>query len=254
MKKVISLGLAMTLAVSTLLTGCKGSSKETAAEKVAEEITEEASASEALEEETSVEEIDMQQNLGGNALADELMKKYSAGAGEYDGNVIKVKRDESIQLTLGYNPWGDDAELSPSESFVIYQDADLKFPVEAGSYEYDAETGILTIEPPFYGIGEMDSDEIDLSHLSGNYLCDEGGCGWGTLAQYYLVTKVDTETGEELSKPLITVVKVKSELSAPQMTFEPTDDGYARFTWKEVPGAEGYLLFTINTIIFNGHT
>lgn len=181
-----------------------------------------------------------------NALADELKKKYSgAGVGDYSGDVIEVRRDESATLTLGFNLWEKDLDID--ECFAIYQDAELKYPVKAGDYDFDEDTGILTIEPPYYGIAEMDSSEIDLSYLGGNYMNEDEGNGWGNLAQYYLKTTVDLETGEPLSNPVITVIRVKSEIStAPQLVFDQTEDGYARFSWQAVPGAAGYLLFMIN--------
>lgn len=58
---------------------------------------------------------------------------------------------------------------------------------------------------------------------------------------------MDTETGEPLAAPEITVIKINAEIrTAPQLVFDQTEEGYARFSWKEVPGAEGYLLFLIN--------
>lgn len=236
-------GIVTVLTVSMLLAGCASDNAEKTdgqehTQASAEESDKAQKESEiAFDSETVPEE---------NNLAEALKKKYSgAGAGEYDGNVIKVKRDESIQIELGYNPW--DSETKVSDSFVIYQDANLKFPVEAGNYDYDASSGMLTIDPPFYGVAEIDSNEVDLSHLSGNYLADSDDYGWGTLSQYYLAAKVDTRTGKALSKPVITVIKVESEITqAPQLVFDQTEDGFARFSWKEVPGADGYLLFVIN--------
>lgn len=164
-----------------------------------------------------------------------------SGTPETEGTSIQ----EDVTLTLGFNLWEKDLDMD--ESFVIYQDADLKYPVEAGDYDFDESTGILTIEPPYYGIAEMDSSEIDLGHLSGNYMMEDEGHGWGNLAQYYLKTTVDLETGEMLANPAITVIRVKSEIpTAPQLVFDQTEDGYARFSWQAVPGADGYLLFMIN--------
>lgn len=181
------------------------------------------------------------------ALADELKKKYSAAdKKEYDGNVIKVKRDQPVQVSLGFDLWEKD--IDPYDSFIIYQDAELKFPVEVGSMDYDEETGMLIIEPPYAGVAEItDSDQVDLSHLNGNYLSGDEENGWGTLSQYYMQSSVDLETGKALSSPVITVIRVEAEISqAPQLVFDQTEDGYARFSWKAVPGAEGYLLFRIN--------
>lgn len=238
--KLMEKGMVIVLAAALLLTGC--ASGGTGEKESDTENTEQ----EAVSEEKEVSS-DTEADLEKSTLVDELKKKYAgAGAGEYDGNLIKVNRDESIQIELGYNPWNSDMPVS--ESFIIYQDADLKFPVDVGSYDYDDSTGILTIEPPFFGIAEiMESSDVDLSHLSGNYLSEDEGYGWGTLSQYYLKACVDVETGKPLAAPVITVIKVNSEIAqAPQLVFDQTDEGYARFSWKQVSGAEGYLLFRIN--------
>lgn len=241
LKYLLKKGIVTVFAAALVLTGCTSNSTvDTDIETQKEEVNEEKS------KDTEEKESKTASESGKNTLAEDLKKKYSgAGAGEYDGNVIKVNRDESLEIELGYNPWQSDIDLS--ESFVIYQDADLKFPVDAGYYEYDASTGILTIEPPFYGIAEIGSSEIDISHLKGNYLTGDTESGWGTLSQYYMKTCVDTKTGKKLASPVITVIKVNSEITqAPQLVFDQTEDGYARFSWKQVPGAEGYLLFRVN--------
>ncbi|MBQ8597700.1 MAG: hypothetical protein IJ409_07930, partial [Lachnospiraceae bacterium] len=258
LRQLVKKGIVTTLVAAMLLSGCGSaetaaepeqevteSTSDETAEEVAEESTDADSEQQASAEEESTEEA--KADTDKSELADALKKKYSASEKtEYNGEVIKVNRDESIQIELGYNPWGDDITLSPSESFVVYQDAELQYPVDIFTYDYDADNGMLTVGPPYYGVGEMDSSEIDLSHLSGNYLMEDDSDGWGTLGQYYLAAYVDAQTGEELEKPVVTVIKVQAELSTPQMTFDPTDDGYACFTWKEVEGADGYLLFRID--------
>ncbi|MDE7444899.1 MAG: hypothetical protein K2N15_04235 [Lachnospiraceae bacterium] len=245
LKKLLKTGIAAGLAASLLLTGCAQGGADQ------EETNTQINAQEGEAGENNTEEAEdngekeSSGNSDSNQLAEELKEKYAAEAGEYDGNVIKVNRDESLQIELGYNPWLSDQDLS--ESFVIYQDADLKYPVEAGSYEYDEEAGVLIIEPPFYGIAEIDSDEIDLSHLNGNYITEYEECGWGTIPQYYLAANVDIQTGEPINTPVITVIKINAEIAqAPSLVFDQTEDGYARFHWQEVKGAEGYLLFMIN--------
>lgn len=240
LKKLLKVVTSTGLVAALLLTGCaSGSVNEENAvfeanEKSGEEETDGAQAS----SEGIGEEV--------NDLADELKKKYAtAEAGEYDGNVIEIGRDEMLQIEIGYNPWLSEQEIA--ESFIIYQDAELKYPVEVGSYEYDENQGKLIIEPPFYGVAEMDSSEIDMSHLQGNYLTEYEEGGWGTISQYYLATYVDTKTGDPISTPRITVIKINAEISqAPTLVFDQTEDGYARFSWQEVKGAEGYLLFVIN--------
>lgn len=249
--KLIKRGFITVFAATLVLTGCaSGKADEKAGgtenvEQTAEESDDAEKENENKDEDKGAS--DAESSGGENTLAEDLKKKYAgAGAGEYDGNVIKVNRDESIQLELGYNPW--DTDISPADSFIFYQDAELKYPLEVGSYEYDASAGTLTIEPPFYGVAEMHtSSDVDLSHLNGNYLSEDEENGWGTLSQYYMKTCVDLETGKELANPTITVIKINAEIAqAPQVVFDQTEDGFAHFSWKQVPGAEGYLLFRIN--------
>lgn len=245
LNKLKKTGLAVGLAAVLLFTGCAqtGTGDENTDTEANTQAVEENDESERAEEREETEEKEDAQSA---SLAQELREKYAAAdAAEYDGNVIKVNRDEALRIEIGYNPWVMDKELS--ESFVIYQDADLNYPVEAGGYEYDEEAGMLIIEPPFYGIAEMTSSEISLDHLNGNYITEYEENGWGTIPQYYLAANVDTKTGETVNTPVITVIKVNAEIAqAPALTFDQTEDGYARFSWQAVKGAEGYLLFMIN--------
>lgn len=242
-KNQLERSIAAIAAVSMLLTGCAGNQPVSTDSKAAQEHEEK---TETQKPQQTASDPAADQQAGNDELAQRLQQKYAgASAGEYDGNVIKVRRDEPVTLELAYDPNESDDKLS--DSFVIYQDAELRYPVEAGDLEYDAASKTLTIAPPFYGIAEMDSNEIDLGYLSGNYLKADEGYAWGTLPQYYLASNVDTATGKRLEKPVITVIQIEAEIAqAPQLVFDQTDDGYARFSWKEVPGADGYLLFTIN--------
>lgn len=246
-KKQLKKGITAVLAVSMLLTGCAGNQPVRTDSKATQE-NEENNKTETGTQKTEQTTSDSAANkqAGNDELVQRLQQKYAgASAGEYDGNVIKVRRDEPVTLELAYDPNESDDRLS--DSFVIYQDAELKYPVEAGDMEYDESSKTLTIVPPFYGIAEMDSNEMDLGYLGGSYLKEDEGHGWGTLPQYYLACNVDTATGKRLDKPVITVIKIDAEIAqAPQLVFDQTDNGYARFSWKEVPGADGYLLFTIN--------
>jgi len=246
-KSQLKKGITTVLAASMLLTGCTGNQPVSTDSRATQE-NEEGKQTEAGTQKTeqTASESAANTQTGNDELVQRLQQKYAgASAGEYDGNVIRVKRDEPVTLELAYNPNESDEKLS--DSFVIYQDAELQYPVEAGDMEYDAVSKTLTIAPPFYGIAEMDSNEMELGYLSGNYLKEDEGHAWGTLPQYYLASNVDTATGKHLDKPVITVIKIDAEIAqAPQLVFDQTDDGYARFSWKEVPGAYGYLLFTVN--------
>ncbi|MCM1119378.1 MAG: hypothetical protein NC543_08465 [bacterium] len=244
-------GLVMLLTAAMFLGGCGDAVGED--EPATAVSGEEASKGENSQEQGSAAEPSGSEEAAGEPAADvdlqlieELMQKYGANsAAKYSGNVIEISRDEAIQIPIGYNPWSREEHIR--ESFVVYQDNELQFPMELGIPDYNAETGVLTLNPPYYGTAEMDDYEVDLSHLSGNYLMAEEGYAWGNLSQYYLAAYVDAETGDPLEHPVITVVKIKAEIrTAPQLMFDQTEDGYARFSWKEVPDADGYLLFLVN--------
>ena len=185
-RKQTAVTLAIWLLLSLLLAAC-GKKTDNESAVLQEEVQEQSSENNKKQEEVSDDGAkDKPEETGNKDLVDALKKKYSASEKqEYDGNVIKIDRNESIQIEIGYNPW--DREDKVEENFVIYQDAQLQSPVDVGIFDYNTDNGILTIEPPFYGVAEMNgSDDVDLSHLSGNYLFGDDERGWGTLSQYYI--------------------------------------------------------------------
>ena len=126
LKKLFRQGIAVVLTASMLLAGCaSGNNGETNADDNSQSESESKAEDKGKSEEQS---SDASKSTDDDTFVEELKKKYAgAGAGEYDGNVIKVKRDESIQIELGYNPWVSDQKIY--ESFEIYQDVEMKFPV-----------------------------------------------------------------------------------------------------------------------------
>lgn len=238
-KKYLEKAAAVILAAAMLASGC-GKAAGTGEKPTVQE-------SGATAEESSQAAVHTARNSGSQEeLVAALRAKYNLGVLNYNDKSISINRNEPVELTLEYDPYEEGAaELA--ESFVVYQDSELKHPLEA-SYSWDEESGMLTIAPPVYGPAEVDSIEIDLSHLSGTFLGTDEEPGWGNLSQLYLAANVDTKTGDPINgNPLVTVMKINAELSqAPQVKFSQDENGSARFTWKEVPGADEYLLFSIN--------
>lgn len=172
-----------------------------------------------------------------------LKAKYNAGVIDYSGETLHIDRNESVQIKIGYNPWYE-APKTIFDSFVVYQDAELKHPLDVAGYDWDADSGMLTIEPPVYGPAGyiyMDTEQTS------SFQDTDDTSGWGSLPQLYLASYVDAETGKPLEgNPLVTVLKVNAEIEqTPQVTFSQDDSGSARFSWKAVPGADEYLLFRI---------
>lgn len=234
----VTKGLALALAAALLVSGC-GKSAGTGSEPAGQE-------NEISSEETNSSAADTAnaKNQNTDDLALLLKAKYDAGTVDYSGDTISVDREEAIQIKLGFDPYSD-TSVDFMDSFIVYQDAELKYPIGSSSYDWDESTGMLTIEPPY---GPASDFEMGIDHASTPLMEGSDKTGWGNLPQLYLQTKVDVETGAPITgKPLVTVVKVNAELSqAPQVKFSQDEEGYARFSWKEVPGAEEYLLFSIN--------
>lgn len=236
--KYVTKGLALALAAALLVSGC-GKPAETGSEPAGQ-------GNEISSEETRSSGADTAnaKSQSTDDLALLLRAKYDAGTVDYSGDTISVDREEAIQIKLGFDPYTD-ASVDFMDSFIVYQDAELKYPIGSSSYDWDESTGMLTIEPPY---GPASDFEMEIDHVSTPLLEGSDKTGWGNLPQLYLQTKVDVETGAPITgKPLVTVVKVNAELSqAPQVKFGQDEEGYARFSWKEVPGAEEYLLFSIS--------
>ena len=229
------------------LTGCAAGNTTTAPDESVSQT--EAAASETNETagtaaESKAPKTTAAEKTGNDDYIKELQTKYQTAV-SYTGEIMQIDRDESIEVTLGYNPW--DNEISLQDSFGVYQDAELTKPLDLYAYDWDYETGKLTIEPPYFGIAEIDdSDYEDLEGLSGKYLYSDEGNTWGNMSQYYFARKVDLETGKPLDKPEITVLKVNAEIKqTPQLRLSQTDNGEARFNWQPVEGAEEYLIFML---------
>lgn len=123
------------------------------------------------------------------------------------GDVISIERDESIQIKLGYNP-SDNGGIDVEESFRVYQDAELKTPVDAVGYDWEEESGMLAIKAPVYGQEQY----VETESGSNTYVAENREYDWGSAKQLYLASYVDAETGEMLSgNPVVTVVKMKED-------------------------------------------
>lgn len=235
-KKIVRKGVVFCIALVLLATGC-GKTQKTG-NKPATERT----------DASGQEEAPAQGNKEGSVeeLITQLRAKYDGGIIDYSGDTIAIGKDEVVQIKLGYNPW-EDGKPSVFDSFVVYQDAQLKYPLETSGYDWDQESGMLTIEPPVYGPAEV--VEMGISHPVTPFLESNDETGWGSLSQLYLAAYVDAETGRSIEgSPLVTVLKIKTEIEqAPQVKFSQDDFGAARFSWKKVKGAEEYFVFKIKS-------
>lgn len=121
--------------------------------------------------------------------------------------------------------------------FRLFDDSNFKYPLEL-SIRYNRKKKILVIEP------EVKSLRIVWDGLEK----DSSSKKWGNLGKYYLVQYIDLETGKELKKPIITIVNVQGEIKeAPTIEFFTNEKGQGGFRWKEVEGADKYVIFSTQT-------
>ncbi|WP_455715892.1 transglutaminase domain-containing protein [Anaerosporobacter sp.] len=245
LKKRLSRIICISLSAVFVLTSC--------GKQIKEDLRDDKTALNArTETEGNVKDtIDEEENANDTKLLSSLREKYGEVEYDYADSIIHVDREEDIQLTLEFDPYGSDGVFALSEYFSFYEDDQMKY--EFGidcAYSYDEETKVLTISPPYFGLAEIEKSigsDISINDLNGTYLFDDYTGNWGNFNQFYLLQKCDTKTGKELEKPIITIYKVDSEIKeAPQVTFSCNEDGYAQISWNKVEGAKEYLLFTID--------
>ena len=238
-KEYLKRGLCLSLACTLLLTGC---ASNTPASKENSEQT--GSVTEQPKKEDGVSQI----SESDSALVSSLRDKYGASTADYADDAITIERSEKIEYQLGFN--AADKEIdSWTDYFTVYQDAEMQYPMDC-FIEYDYDTNKIIITPPAFGVAELSAgsgSDIDLSDLSGNFIYDDETCdSWGNFGELYLVQKIDTETGEELETPRITIVEIDAELDeAPVAQYTCDDNGVATINWTPVEGATEYVLFFI---------
>ncbi|MDO5293054.1 MAG: transglutaminase domain-containing protein [bacterium] len=226
-------GICLAVTSAMLFTGC--STNKTLANKTGPSTTESTA-------------IALRSSNSNTLTLSSLREKYGQTTMDYADTAITVGRGDNVELTLDYNP--NKLNQDMRECFAIYQDESLKYKVDGCSYEYDDASGKMQIQPPTFGVAEMmvaDGSDISLSDLSGTYLHDDTlQDNWGNLDQLYLVQTCDLKTGENLKKPMIHIIKIKSELKkAPVVKYSSNKEGEAQISWNAVPGAKEYLLFTV---------
>ena len=179
--------------------------------------------------------------MAAQKLADSIRQKYDEQY-EYTDPIRGVARDEKLTLQMEFDIY--DSDFTEYTQIVnVYQDAELKHP--AGShFEWDEETKVLSVTPPRWnagGISTIDLDESDPGYdpVKGS-LFEKGELkDWGNLPQYYMVRYVDTENGEILDKPVVTVFTVDHEVrQAPRVSMGINEEGMPVFRWNKVPGAD----------------
>lgn len=195
--------------------------------------------------------------MAAQKLADSIRQKYD-GQYDYTDPMWGVSRDEKLTLQMGFDIY--DSDFTEYTQIVnVYQDAELKHP--AGShFEWDEETKELSVTPPRWEAGGISAAGLDESapgyDPAQDSLFEKGELkDWGNLPRYYMVRYVDTETGDTLDKPVVTVFTVDHEVSrAPKVSMGINEEGLPVFRWNEVPGADKYYVMTMDWSEENGYS
>lgn len=244
-KRYLKTGICLVVTSAMLLTGCSSTPTEV-------------SPSETQLQSTASADTTINVNSGSNDTIslDSLREKYGDTTVDYADDIMTLERAEKLEFSLDFNPNAKE-NFDVRDYITIYQDEDLKYKLSC-SYDYNQDTKKLVIEPPTFGVAEIfapTGGSTSLDGLSGSYLYDDNTCdNWGNLKQLYLVQKCDATTGETLDKPIVHIVKIKSELKqAPKVRFSSNADGEAVISWDEVKGATEYILFTVNKTEQDGY-
>lgn len=181
-------------------------------------------------------------------LAESIRQKYDEKY-EYTEPLRNVARDENLELQMGFDIKG--GQFTEYTQIVnVYKDAELTQPV-GSHFEWDEETQVLSVTPPRWnaaGISSIDLDESDPGYSPTTAALFEKGelKDWGNLPRYYMVQYVDTETGESLDKPKVTVFTVDHEVkTAPRVALTINEEGKPVFHWQKVKGAERYYIMSL---------
>lgn len=141
-------GITTVLAASMFLTGCAGN-QSVRTDSMATQENEESKRTEAGTQKTkqAASESAANTQTRNDELVQRLQQKYAgASAGEYDGNVIKVKRDEPVTLKLDYNPNESDENRSTTagkqEAIQEKVDEIVSSIISGGMSDLEKETAI----------------------------------------------------------------------------------------------------------------
>lgn len=175
-----------------------------------------------------------------NELSGSLKQKYASSENnkyQYAEPIYNVERDHVfVYEQVGSRCWEEDTMY---DDIKVYIDGDFISPLYP-DMEYDGDNQTLSILPQKGGqalrfISDEGFDDVD-----------DDKRDWGNAPKYWIVQYNDLNTGEALAKPIVTLFTVKAEMDAPTVTFDVDEKGYARLSWKAVPGAESYRIYEMD--------
>ena len=206
-----------------------------------------------LEDEEAIAPADVGANLiSVEDLVAELSLRFSEEDGfDYTEPLIDVPRDYTFTFDITPEAierlseiHGADGRIQVDDFIRIYRDSaftqDVAFSV-GGDADLFNELTYLTISPFRTPVFSLYDPAI------GGHLFHRGEFqDWGNANQYFLVRYYDLTTGERLTRPLVTVFNIATEIAgAPRIEFTVSDDGIGGLVWDPVDGAEEYAIIRV---------
>ena len=186
---------------------------------------------------------------------------------EFQEPMWNVLRDQDFTMYFEFCIFCDADVENVSEIFSVYTDPNLENMVFSRSsvVTYKSDTSLpeghsrITLHAGReFPVGRVwgryfsyeTLDEAWVEHSGELFVHQSKHYTWGYVSHLYLGVLLDPVTAEPLERPLATIVNFEDEtLAAPVSEFFVTEDGLGGFRWKEVEGADFYLIVRVETEI-----
>lgn len=222
MKRILVCGLCM-----SMLAGC-ASQKETVEPQVQ---STEKSASDKRESNAALQKEKLQAKASGMKDLAALQDKYADSEDyRYTEPMFNLAKDYKFSYDVGSGYFAN--EQTPG--FAVFCDSDLENSVNV-TIDRDYDNNKVTIVPTVvFQFQDHLTKEIDYT--------------WGDMSKFWLVQYRDTQTGDELDKPLVTVFTIARDLNTPTLKQSVGEDGYYKLSWTPVDGADYYDVYKYDDV------
>ena len=222
MKRILVCGLCM-----SMLAGC-ASQKENVEPQVQ---STEKSASDKRESNAALQKEKLQAKASGMKNLAALQDKYADSEDyRYTEPMFNLAKDYKFSYDVGSGYFAN--EKTPG--FAVFRDSDLEKSVDI-TIDRDYDNNKVTIVPTVvFQFQDHLTKEIDYT--------------WGDMSKFWLVQYRDTQTGDELDKPLVTVFTIARDLNTPTLKQSVGEDGYYKLSWTPVDGADYYDVYKYDDV------
>ena len=238
--------LAVLLVCCTLLSGCfftKRPKRENETTQIEETQTErkdrrrsrtETNPSESEMNITDLDGINMNTQEIGQYIYNEPVELEST-------HIFSYKAGISFDTLYDYKKEEEYFSVYTNPTFTMYVEPEI---------DYDYSNQMITISPPRPDnvvVPSTDTDSITpYEDIEFAELFTSGE--WGQIyTVFYLVQKVDMETGEALEKPIVSPFRIKRDIAPVEARYKITEQGHLHLAWEPVEGAQRYFIISVRS-------